>query len=80
MKGLKSTCTMTKTLGRYMGDNVQVFYDAESDTVFGIYHTLNEWSQYRDEHIMYVATYYKAATQREIRSDVEKTISGWSRS
>lgn len=75
IKGLKATCSMTKDLGKYWGENVQVFYDIREHTVFGVYHTLNRWTVINDDTVIYVNTYYRQTTQKDIREDIERAVS-----
>jgi len=73
--GVKTVCSKTRSLGRYMGDNIQVFYDMEDNEVFGIYHLINEWSVYPDNpSILYVGTFYEPATQKEIEYEVRLAL------
>lgn len=74
-KGIKATCGMTKNLGGYRGDNIQVFLDRENNEVFGIYHTQNEWTEFRnDSDIVEITTYYRPTTMRQIEADIEMAL------
>lgn len=75
LRGVKNVCSRTRNLGRYMGDNIQVFYDFEEREVFGIYHIINEWTVFRNnQDIVYITTYYEPATQKEIENDVREAL------
>ena len=67
--GIKTTCGMTKVLP-CRGDYIQVAYDAEKNEVFGIRHTQNSWTVFKDDSIVEVANYYRPTTMKQITQDL----------
>lgn len=69
MTGIKKTAGLTKQLTHetFRSDHVEIFFDAESEKVFGIWHPQkNEWSIPHGQGCVAIADVYSPQTMQDV--------------
>ena len=77
MKGLRKVCSDTKGLhGYYSGEYIELFYNADENSVFSVYHWNlghNQWTIYAG-NIVPCGVIDSPKTQEEIREIIAETL------
>ena len=78
MKGLRKVCSETKLLpDYYSGKYLELFYDAQNNKVFTVYHYSlgqNSWTVFHDSSIIPCGNIDSPKTQEEIREIIAETL------
>ena len=78
MKGLRKVCSETKLLlGHHSGKYLELFYDAQYNEVFTVYHYSfgkNSWTVFPDDTVISCGVIDSPKTQEEIREIIAETL------